>query len=381
MNSKEETMKHSVTFFPVGNGDTSLIQLDNGKWLLMDYYHQGQGEDPSTTIIDLKRKLTEMLKAAKKTSFEVVMFTHADKDHIQGSSDFFFFEHAAKYQGEDRPKINELWVPAAFVLEEGLEDDDRVIRQEARYRLEQGKGIKVFSKPEDLKDWLKTKNLTVEDRRECFVDAGRVVTTFSAQTDGLELFCHAPFKEQVDEHEEYRNNASIILHGTFHFTSKAYGYFMIGDADWDYLEKVVTRSEDNGNEDRLVWDLYFTPHHCSYKGLSSEKGTKETTPTEPIDRLLKKGRLQNYMIASCFAFEDIEKPEDRDQPPHIQAKRCYERYSKSTSGRKFLVTMAYPNYKDPKPLIIEITEGGLAVKDPTPTPILTSAPPRAGHGN
>ncbi len=372
-------MKHTVTFFPVGNGDTSLIQLDNKKWILTDYYHQSQGEDPNNTIIDLKRKLTDMLRLAKKTSFDVVMFTHADKDHIQGSSDFFYFEHAAKYQAVERPKIDELWVPAAFVLEEGLEDDDRVIRQEARYRLEKkGTGIKIFSKPEELKDWLEKRGLTVEDRRGCFVDAGQLVSTFTAATDGLELFCHAPFKEQVDDHEEYRNNASIILHATFCFPSVDYKYFMIGDADWDYLEKVVTKTETNRNEARLSWDLYFAPHHCSYKGLSDEKGDYETIPTNTLARLLNYGRQHNFIVASCFAFETIENPTDRALPPHIQAKKCYERFSKSTGGRKIFITMSYPNYKDPKPLSIEIDENGLSIKDSTPTPILTSAPPRAG---
>jgi len=374
-------MKHTVTFFPVGNGDTSLIELDNGKWLLMDYFHQDQGEDPTNPIIDLKQTLTNKLNAARKAAFDVVMFTHADNDHIRGASDFFFFEHAAKYQGNERPKIEELWVPAAFVLEEGLEDHDRVIRQEARHRIRKGKGIKVFSKPEALKQWLSNNGLSVEDRRACFVDAGQIVPNFLPSIDGFELFCHAPFKEQIDDEEEYRNNASIILHGSFVFPTASFGYFIIGDADFDYLEKVVTRSEENENENRLAWDLYFIPHHCSYKGLSGDKGETETTPTDPIARLLKKGRPQNYMVVSCLAFETLEKPEDRSLPPHIQAKRCYERYSGATKGRKLFVTMAYPTHKDPKPLVIEITENGLAVKDPTPTPILTSSPPRAGSND
>lgn len=48
-------------------------------------------------------------------------------------SDFFYLEHAKKYQNGDRIKIKELWVPAAMITEEGSEDEARILQSEARF--------------------------------------------------------------------------------------------------------------------------------------------------------------------------------------------------------------------------------------------------------
>ena len=47
----------------------------------------------------------------------------SDLDHIMGSTEFFELLHAAKYQGDGRIKIRELWVPAAMLIEEAARDE------------------------------------------------------------------------------------------------------------------------------------------------------------------------------------------------------------------------------------------------------------------
>ena len=102
---------HQVIFYPVGNGDTTQIILSAGRRVLFDFCHREGAEDDGTPEIDLKAVLKEDLTAAGRDYFDVVAFTHADPDHIQGSTDFFELQHAKKYQGEGRIKIRELWVP------------------------------------------------------------------------------------------------------------------------------------------------------------------------------------------------------------------------------------------------------------------------------
>lgn len=114
---------HKVVFYPVGNGDTSQVVLDNGRRILFDFCHKDKAEDASTPEIDLKKRLCDELREAKRDDFDVVAFTHADKDHIQGCTDFFWLQHAKKYQGDGRIKIKELWVPAAMLLEEACRDE------------------------------------------------------------------------------------------------------------------------------------------------------------------------------------------------------------------------------------------------------------------
>jgi glyoxylase-like metal-dependent hydrolase (beta-lactamase superfamily II) len=139
---------HQVIFYPVGNGDTTQIILSAGRRVLFDFCHRDSAEDDDTPEIDLKARLKEDLKAANRDYFDVVAFTHADLDHIQGSTDFFELQHAKKYQGEGRIKIRELWVPAAMLLEEadnGHQVEECILlRQEARHRLLEGKDILVF---------------------------------------------------------------------------------------------------------------------------------------------------------------------------------------------------------------------------------------------
>ncbi|MDQ2785477.1 MAG: hypothetical protein M3Y58_10820, partial [Chloroflexota bacterium] len=59
----------------------------NGKQLLFDYADRRVATDTEDRRIDLPKSLREALKAAGKNHFDVVAFTHSDKDHVQGAVD------------------------------------------------------------------------------------------------------------------------------------------------------------------------------------------------------------------------------------------------------------------------------------------------------
>ena len=193
---------HKVTFYPIGNADSILITLANGKYVLFDYADKADKEDEDDKRIDLASELEQTVD----NDFDVVAFTHADDDHIHGFSDFFYLEHAKKYQSEDRKKITTLWVPAAIVLEENLEDEAKILRSEARHRLKNGEGIRVFSKPEALKDWLESEGLSVEERSDCITSAGELAPEFNFANDDIEFFVHSPFVVSVDDKSYDRND-------------------------------------------------------------------------------------------------------------------------------------------------------------------------------
>jgi hypothetical protein len=355
---------HQIIFYPVGNGDTSQIILENGKRILFDFRHLKTAEDGNGPEIDLKTRLKEELKECKKTSFDVVAFTHGDKDHIENSTDFFELLHADKYKGNGRIKINELWVPAAMILETATNDeqsDEFVIwRQEARYRLKEGKGIRVFSKPEKLKDWLKENGLSVDSRRHMITDAGQVVPGFTLDNDGVEFFCHSPFIKHVDESDDLRNEAALIFNIRFKSGNNTFDYLASGDSLCEVLEDIVAATKYHENIDRLTWDIYSLPHHCSYRTLSDDKGDIETIPRPLIKELLLLGKENAYVVSSSNPIEDTKEGREQLQPPHIQAKKCYERYLKEVDGAKFLVTMEEPSTKKPEPIIFEIDNNGIS---------------------
>ncbi|AJX20838.1 hypothetical protein AQ910_05785 [Burkholderia pseudomallei] len=378
-------MAHRIIFYPVGNGDTSQIILENGKRILMDYRHRKKTEEGEGPEINLKARLKQELKDAGRDSFDVVAFTHADTDHIENSTEFFELRHATKYQGNGRIKIDTLWVPAAMVLEmgtNGQQSSEFVIwRQEARHRLKEGKGIRVFSKPEKLKDWLEENDLTLESRRHLITDAGQLAPEFDIETDGVEFFCHSPFIKHVDDGDDLRNAASLIFNVRFRRNGTDYDYLAVGDSEWSVLEDIVTTTKTHGNMDRLAWDLYNIPHHCSYLALSDEKGEFETTPKPLVEELLLSGKEGAYIVSSSCPILDTKEGREQTQPPHIQAKKCYETYRKKTGGAKFLVTMEEPNATKPEPLEFKVDNQGLSLARAAAlaaSVIISKPAPRAG---
>jgi hypothetical protein len=380
---------HKITCYPVGNGDTTQISLSNGRRILLDFCHREKAEDTETPEIDLKARLKEELKKAERDYFDAVVFTHADLDHIQGSTEFFELQHAEKYRGDGRIKIRELWVPAAMLLEEAekdeLSEEFVLLRQEARHRLLEGKDILVFSRPAALIEWLepklKDRGESANARDHLFIDAGTIVPGFSLNHDGVEFFCHSPFIKHCDEGDIIRNSAALVFNIRFRAADAHYDYLHIGDAHWEDIEEIVTTTRYHKNDDRLAWDLYNIPHHCSYLALSDDKGDIETQPTPLVKDLLLQGKNDAYIISSSKPIPDVKESYSEIQPPHIQARKAYERHLREVAGRKFLVTMEEPNAKKPEPLVFEVTYGGITWKRSASigaSAILTSRPLRAG---
>ena len=376
---------HKIIFYPVGNGDTSQIILENGKRILFDFRHQEKSEEEGSKDFNLKKHLKDELSMEKRDYFDVVVFTHSDKDHICKSTEFFELLHASKYQGNGRFKINELWIPAAMILETAANDeqsDEFVIwRQESRYRLKEGKGIRVFSKPEKLKQWLEENDLTLDDRRSLITDAGQLVPNFSIHVDQVEFFCHSPFIKHIDEGDELRNEAALIFQVRFEVHDTRFDYFAVGDSKYEVFEDVVSITNFHGNQDRLDWDLFNIPHHCSYLAIGPDKGETETTPVKRVEELLLHGQKDAYIVSSSNPIGSGKDAYTQQQPPHIQAKNTYFKYLQKVKGRRFLVTMEEPSVSRPQPIVFEISAKGgkLALAGSVGvTSIIRSAPPRAG---
>lgn len=378
-------MESKLIFYPVGNGDTSQIILPNGRRILFDFCHRRQGENDESEVIDLKNTLKAELEQENRNYFDVVAFTHGDEDHIANSTEFFELKHAKKYQGGERIKINELWVPAAMILESATSTQQSsemvILRQEARFRLKEGKGIQVFSKPEKLKEWLENEGLNIESRRHLITDAGQLAKGFSYSNDNVEFFCHSPFIKHVDEGTELRNEAALIFQVRFKFSGVETNFFAIGDSTYDVMEDIITISKKKHNEDRLKWDILNIPHHCSAYALSPEKGDAETVPTKKIEEFLLQGQTDSYLISSSNPIRDNEEAYKQKLPPHIQAKKAYEQYLKKVNGRKFLVTMEEPDENQPKPLEFQISNLGfrlISQRASGSSRLIQSKVPRAG---
>lgn len=380
---------HTITFYPLGNADTARIDLGNGKKVLFDYANTRCDDDEDDKRIDLPTVLRDDLKAAKKTSYDVVAITHLDWDHTCGADEFFWFDHAKKYQGGDRVKIDILWVPSAVITESqtDLEPAAAVIQTEARYRLEKGYGIRVFSRPAALESWLKERGLTLESRKALITDAGQVAPEFSLPTDGVEFFVHSPFAwRQEDNTVVDRNRDCIVMQVVFEVSWQLTKAILTSDATHETLSDIVraTRRPEHNRPERLEWHIYKIAHHCSYLSLGPDKGEDKTKPTNEIKWMLEtQGQQQGIQVASSDPIPAKGTDEDKDpQPPHRQAHAYYKDVQTLHSG-ELLVTMSHPeNATTPEPIVITIDGQGFTLKKPDPSSaaIITSArPPRAGN--
>ncbi|MGU3540412.1 hypothetical protein [Methylobacterium sp. A54F] len=352
-----------ATFYPLGNADCTLLDLANKSKVLIDFGNQRNPDDPRDTRCDLAKVLRDDLRKSGRDYFNVVCFTHLDDDHCQRMGEFFWLRHALAYQGEGRIKIEELWVPACAVLEDNLDGDARLVRQEARHRLREGKGIRIFSRADRLKAWMAKEGIDFESRKHLFVDAGKLVPGFSKDgEEGVEFFVHSPFAWRQDEVVVIdRNGDSIVFQATFKDgTEESYALFG-SDVDHFVLSDIVNITKRYGNEDRLRWDLLKLFHHCSYLSLGPERGVTETVAVDEVKWLFEtQGRKRCTIVSPSKPIPTPGSVEDSStQPPHRQAANHHRRVVKDKFG-DFVVTMEQAT-PTPGPIRYQIDRNGVGI--------------------
>ncbi len=372
-----------LTFYPLGNADCCLVGLVDGTQILFDYAATRDSNNKQDKRIDLAVELRRDLKKAKRDSFRAVVFTHLDNDHVKGAQDFFFLDHAECYQKGDRFKIEELWVPAAAIIEEGCEDDARIVRAEARHRLKKGYGIRVFSRPEKLKMWLEDQGIPFDSRKHLFVDAGQLVPSFSIPTDGVEFFVHSPFASRLNDTEVVdRNIDSIFIQAVFAVEAKTTNVILGSDLPYEALAEIVKITKARGRASRLEWDVFKMPHHCSYKSIGPDRGAEKAKPTEETKWLFEEQALPGAILISTSDLIPAKGSEaDKGkQPPHRQAYNYHKGHIDDNSG-ELHVTMQHPKITAPERLTIEIdnTKARVVKGGSSGVQIITSqSAPRAG---
>lgn len=371
-----------ITIYPLGNADTYRIDTATGKKLLFDYADMRDPDDPADKRAKLPDELMADLNEARRNSFDVVAFTHFDDDHVCGAASFFWLEHAAKYQGEGRIKIDELWVPAWAITEskDDLCEDGKILQAEARFRLENGQRVRVFSRPAHLEAWLKSRGLTLASRQHLITDAGQFVPGWELGNDKqLEMFVHSPFaSRQNDGTFVDRNTNCLVFQATFRDGGGETRAMLMGDTTYECIAEFVQITTYHGRTDRLKWDVAKLPHHSSWKSIGPEKGADETVPDSDVKELYEThGQLRSTMVSTS---KPIPNNDDDDQPPHRQAAKYYRRVARAKLG-EYIVNMEHPSVSGPKPIVIEIDRLGATVKKssgPIGSVAVSTPAPRAG---
>lgn len=348
---------HKMTFFPLGNADCCRIELENEKMILVDFADTRDPDDDDDLRCDLPELLRADLRESDRDYYDVVAFTHLDKDHFKGATEFFYLEHAEKYQDDGRIKMKVMWVPAALITEKRPDDGEaRVLQKEARHRFKEGKGIRVFSRPERLRQWCEDNDINLDDRLHLINDAGTVTPEFSLGEDQAEFFVHSPFAIRQDENTvEDRNEDSLVLQVTFEIDGVQTKALLLADSTHEVLAQIVDITKTKKNDQRLEWDIAKLPHHCSYLSIGPEKGKDKTAPVDQVAWLYEEqGQGGAIAISTSEPIPTAGSDKDKEAlPPHRQAARYYKDAVGTVDGQ-FVVTMEHPSSKAPKPIVIEI---------------------------
>ena len=183
--------------------------------------------------------------------------------------------------------------------------------------------------------------------------------------DGVEFFAHSPHARRTDDRGiEDRNGDSLVFQARFREDGYDTDVLFSGDVTHNELAEIVDITRHYGNDDRLHWNVYHLPHHCSYTALGPDKGDDKTEPVAQVAWLCEtQGEQDGFIVSPSKLIPLKGTAEDEDvQPPHRQAAEYY-RADVLADRRHLLVTMAEPSSTNPRPIVLAITGDG-AVKIP-----------------
>ena len=333
-----ELPARGFVFWPVGNGDSTTINVDSETCLQIDLNHlekSKEDDDPACEVID---ELVESLpKVDERPYLAVFALTHPDQDHCRGFARLL-----------DEVDIGELWfTPRIFhEYKKDLCDDAEAFKEEAERRVDKtinangdpgaGDRVRIFGysdllKEDDFKDFPEDR-LTFPGDELTLIDEKDVADAFRA-------FIHAPFK---DDDAGERNDTSLAMQITLYDGGQELRALLLGDLSYPIIKRIFEVSDD----DDLAWNVLLAPHHCSKAAMywKDEDEDEEKLKKHIIDEIDEASLSPNRVVSSSNTVPSSNKP--GDNPPHAKAKTQYETITDS-----FLCTMDQDN-----PIVAEIDE-------------------------
>ena len=327
-------MTASITFFPVGNGDMTLLTFDNDQKLLIDLHVRKAADDDDDDTPDVMADLRSRLTRDDKGRMFVdgFLLSHPDKDHISGLESHFHLGPPDEWnENDDKILIREMWSsPIVFrraTKNHVLCADAKAWAKEARRRVKRfrdtgqaisdGDRIQIMGEDQDGK---------TDDILAIVVKTDDLVTSLNSIKSGtFEGRLRAPMLHDEDEELEEllgKNQSSVIIR----FSIRGGGmldkcrFLSGGDAEVAIWERLWLKHGDD-QADWLGYDVLQAPHHCSWHSLSYDSYStygEDAAVCDDARSALSQIRKGAIIVASSETIE----PEDSD-PPSDRAKREY----------------------------------------------------------
>lgn len=396
-------MAASVTFFPVGCGDMTLLKLADqaGTTVLVDINIRAVVEGVRDVAKDLRDRIGRDSK--NRPHVDAFLLTHPDEDHIRGLENHFWLGPLADYPDDKKPDaekrivIRELWSsPIAYrradkANNHALCADAKAFNKEAKRRVQvnkdkkfegvgDGDRILVMGEDENGKTDGLGPILVKIDEEFSRINGVNKKSYFTAT-----LLAPLPKQDSEEEEEKLgKNHSSVILNmmvGADAKTPDGCKFLCGGDAEVLIWERQWERHKSA--TDVLEYDLMLAPHHCSWHTLSSESWSKtkgKAKVSEDAREALSVTRKGAMIVASCAPIKD-----DYNDPPCIGAKREYEAIAKDAGG-SFICVGEQPSESSPEPLELTVSAEGVSLPAKQETgrksaAIITSASTPMPHGS
>ncbi len=360
-------MTAHLSFFPVGNGNMTLVQTEGGHKILIDMNIRAAADDPDDDTPDVASKLRDKLSrdAEGRLYVDALLVSHPDEDHCRGLRKHFHFGPPDEWsKSTDKILIREIWSsPMVFrraSRRHVLCDDAKAFNAEARRRVRKfretlwpvSNGDRILILGEDEDD--KTNGL-----QEILIQVNEEFSRINGQDDRTmtaRLLAPLPTDDDDDEEVLSKNNSSTILRFSLagaEVQDKC-RFLTGGDAEVGIWEKLWDRHF--GRADRLSYDILLSPHHCSWHSLSHDSWSEMSEKAEVSEKArnaLSQARDGATIVASSNPIRN-----DDNDPPCIRAKREYEAIADDVAGT-FKCVGEHPSEKSPDVMEFEIGAHGL----------------------
>ena len=363
-------MKSIITFFPVDNGDMTLIKLSDKTIILVDINLRESAEDEEDPSLDAVKGLRDRLEHDDdgRPYVDAFLLTHPDQDHCRGLKKHFHLGPQSDYdfdppEGEKlKIVIREMWSSPMIFRRASknnlLCDDAKAFNTEARRRVKlfrdngfsmEGDRILIIGEDEEGK---------TEGLEPLLVKLDEVFRTINGKrNDHISIRVLGPFSIQEDSEEEEKlrkNHSSVILQYSFAANGQddACLFLSGGDAGVYIWERLWGRKKSKTSH--IQYDLLLTPHHCSWHSLSHDSWSEDENPqvSQDAKSALSQARDGAFIVSSSKPIKD-----DKSDPPCWGAKMEYLSILESVDG-EFFCTGEHPNEEAPEPLTFKISKEG-----------------------
>lgn len=324
-----DSMSANITFFPVGNGDMTLIALESGRFLLIDINIRAGADDPDGDEPDVAAALRKRLPRDTQGRLYVDAFllSHPDEDHCRGLRNHFHLGPPGDWsEDQDKILIREMWSSPIVFRRAGrnhtLCADAEAWNKEARRRVRYFRENKTAADGERILILGEDEDGKTDDLQGILVKIDETFSRINGQEDdSLVSRLLAPLPINDDEEKLSKNKSSTILQLSLSGGGEPdmCRFLTGGDAEVAIWEALWGRHATD--PDVLSYDVLLTPHHCSWHSLSYDSWSEYGEEAE-VCRGARNALSQTKTGATLVASSKPVADDDSD-PPCIRAKREY----------------------------------------------------------